>query len=68
MVDDEIGPGDLAAESADGRKDLFVDAVFPAQRRMVAKQADVNDDRRPIGTVLGKAQTLHGEAHRRAIV
>ena len=55
VVDDDVGMTQVATGGADRRQDLLVDAVLPADRRVVTEQADVVDDR---GGVRGGLQ--HG--------
>ena len=43
VVDDDVGPADAAADAVDGWQDLFVNAVLPADLRVVGEQADLVD-------------------------
>ena len=44
MGDEQVGPGDIAAETTNRRQDLFVNAKFESNFRMVSDQLDVIDD------------------------
>src|SRR5262249_27994485 len=59
MMNCDVSVVHHATEPADGRQDLFMDAILPADVGMIAEEPDVVDYRGDSGRRVGKTAALH---------